>query len=286
MALPDVRRRTTRSSSDACTACGTPFAPADPTGRARGPGDAAGCFGVVVDLPGAGARKAGRPLDGLARGMLFTMTFGLALLIGWRGPGRPVFARASCSSLGAGVYLGSASEAHRVAAGGGLFVSSRPLMWATVGLMLLSVISLAVVRGTRDGSVGFPAVEHAEGSIEIDAPLEDVMEVIEDYEAYPEWAEVNRADPATGGGGPRHGGAVRGRRAGARKGHLHAFLPLRPRRHGVVLDDQGGAGGHPRHPRRVPARRALRRPHQGHVSAGRRVGRAGPGFIRSEGASV
>ncbi len=35
-------------------------------------------------------------------------------------------------------------------------------------------------------------MEHAEGSIEIDAPLEDVMEVIEDYESYPEWADVNR----------------------------------------------------------------------------------------------
>lgn len=37
-------------------------------------------------------------------------------------------------------------------------------------------------------------MEHAEGSIEIDAPLEDVMEVLENYEAYPEWAEVNRVD--------------------------------------------------------------------------------------------
>jgi uncharacterized membrane protein len=37
-------------------------------------------------------------------------------------------------------------------------------------------------------------MEHAEGSIEIDAPLEDVMEVIEDYEAYPEWAEVQRVN--------------------------------------------------------------------------------------------
>ena len=34
-------------------------------------------------------------------------------------------------------------------------------------------------------------MEHAEGSILIDAPLEDVMEVIEDYESYPEWADVN-----------------------------------------------------------------------------------------------
>lgn len=37
-------------------------------------------------------------------------------------------------------------------------------------------------------------MEHAEGSIVIEAPLEDVMEVIEDYEAYPEWAEVQRVD--------------------------------------------------------------------------------------------
>jgi uncharacterized membrane protein len=37
-------------------------------------------------------------------------------------------------------------------------------------------------------------MEHAEGSIVIEAPLEDVMEVIEDYEAYPEWAEVQRVE--------------------------------------------------------------------------------------------
>ena len=30
-------------------------------------------------------------------------------------------------------------------------------------------------------------MEHAEGSVIIEAPLEDVMEVIEDYESYPEW---------------------------------------------------------------------------------------------------
>jgi uncharacterized membrane protein len=37
-------------------------------------------------------------------------------------------------------------------------------------------------------------MEHAEGSIVIEAPLEDVMEVIEDYEAYPAWAEVRRVE--------------------------------------------------------------------------------------------
>jgi uncharacterized membrane protein len=46
-------------------------------------------------------------------------------------------------------------------------------------------------------------MEQAEGSIVIDAPLEDVMDVIEDVEAYPEWAEVNRVDVLQRGPGGR-----------------------------------------------------------------------------------
>ena len=46
-------------------------------------------------------------------------------------------------------------------------------------------------------------MEHAEGSIVIDAPLEDVMEVIEDYEAYPEWADVRSVEVRQRGEGGR-----------------------------------------------------------------------------------
>ncbi|MET0801728.1 MAG: SRPBCC family protein [Actinomycetota bacterium] len=46
-------------------------------------------------------------------------------------------------------------------------------------------------------------MEHAEGSIVIDAPLEDVMEVIEDYEAYPEWADVRWVEVRRRGEGGR-----------------------------------------------------------------------------------
>lgn len=46
-------------------------------------------------------------------------------------------------------------------------------------------------------------MEHAEGSIVIQAPLEDVMEVIEDYEAYPDWAEVQRVEVKQRGAGGR-----------------------------------------------------------------------------------
>jgi hypothetical protein len=46
-------------------------------------------------------------------------------------------------------------------------------------------------------------MEHAEGSIVIEAPLEDVMEVIEAYEDYPEWADVRTVDVRQRGEGNR-----------------------------------------------------------------------------------
>jgi len=46
-------------------------------------------------------------------------------------------------------------------------------------------------------------VESAEGAIVIAAPLEDVMEVIEDYERYPEWAEVRSVEVRERGEGGR-----------------------------------------------------------------------------------
>jgi len=46
-------------------------------------------------------------------------------------------------------------------------------------------------------------MEHAEGSIVIEAPLEDIVEVLEDFEAYPEWADVRTVDVRQRGEGGR-----------------------------------------------------------------------------------
>jgi uncharacterized membrane protein len=46
-------------------------------------------------------------------------------------------------------------------------------------------------------------MEHAEGSTIVEAPIEDVMEVIEDYEAYPEWSDVETVDVLRRGEGGR-----------------------------------------------------------------------------------
>lgn len=46
-------------------------------------------------------------------------------------------------------------------------------------------------------------MEHAEGSLVVDAPLPDVMEVIEAFESYPQWADVRSAVVKSRGEGGR-----------------------------------------------------------------------------------
>jgi carbon monoxide dehydrogenase subunit G len=46
-------------------------------------------------------------------------------------------------------------------------------------------------------------MEQAEGSVVIEAPLEEIMEVIEDFESYPEWADVRSVDVRQRGEGGR-----------------------------------------------------------------------------------
>jgi carbon monoxide dehydrogenase subunit G len=46
-------------------------------------------------------------------------------------------------------------------------------------------------------------MDQAEGSIVVDAPFEDIMEVIEDYESYPEWADVKTVEVRQRGEGGR-----------------------------------------------------------------------------------
>jgi carbon monoxide dehydrogenase subunit G len=46
-------------------------------------------------------------------------------------------------------------------------------------------------------------MEQAEGSVIVEAPLEDIMEVIEDFESYPEWADVRSVEVRKRGEGGR-----------------------------------------------------------------------------------
>lgn len=46
-------------------------------------------------------------------------------------------------------------------------------------------------------------MEQAEGHVVVEAPLEDIMEVIEDFESYPEWADVRSVEVRKRGEGGR-----------------------------------------------------------------------------------
>jgi hypothetical protein len=131
--------------ADACTTCGTSFGSLlslDGQREPIGPRDA---LAWSLVFPGVGHQRLGLGLDGLARGILFTMTFGMALLLGFGAARGPTFALFLLYLLLAiGTYSVTAWEAYRVAQGAPLFVPSRPLMWVTVVLMLVSVVALAI----------------------------------------------------------------------------------------------------------------------------------------------
>ena len=113
----------------------------------------AGCVPVVAGVPGRRPCE-GRPrADGIARGTLFVLTFGLALVIVLSGvSSAPVFAVVALLLISAlTIYLGSAAEAYRIADGGSPFVSARVLLWATVALIMISVSLLAMSVVTVSG---------------------------------------------------------------------------------------------------------------------------------------
>lgn len=127
--------------------CGTPFGQLFREEAASGPTvSPRDAFLWSLTFPGVGHAKAGRTPDGIARGTLFTLTFGLALVIVTSGVSTaPVFG-VVVLLLGSALvlYLGSAAEAYRIASGGTTFVSARALLWATVALIMISVSLLAL----------------------------------------------------------------------------------------------------------------------------------------------
>jgi hypothetical protein len=131
---------------DVCGVCGTSFGQLlrqEEAAPSVSPRDA---FLWSLVFPGVGHAKAGRAPDGIARGTLFALTFGLALVIVLSGVATPAVLGVVVLLLVSALvlYLGSAAEAYRIADGGSPFVSARALLWATVALVMLSVSLLAL----------------------------------------------------------------------------------------------------------------------------------------------
>ncbi len=135
---------------DVCATCGTPFAALMRQERARPNVDRRDAFRRSLLYPGLGHRMVGRELDGVARGVLFTMLLIATVMLAFSGvpSGAVRFLFLLYAAATVGVYLMTALEAARLADGGDLLVSSRVLLWVTVAILLVSVVMVSLVIGT------------------------------------------------------------------------------------------------------------------------------------------
>jgi hypothetical protein len=140
-------------AADVCTACGTPFSRLFRDDEAERPSvEPRDALAWSLVFPGLGHRMLGRPLDGLARGVLFGVAFLFAVLTGLGARNGLLFGVfVLFLVVGLGVYVMTAYEAYRMAQGGDVLVGSRTLLWALVLVIFLAVALLAVsaVSSTR-----------------------------------------------------------------------------------------------------------------------------------------
>ncbi len=136
---------------DFCQTCGASFASLMRQETMHVKVDPRAAFRRSLLFPGSGHRMIpGREVDGLARSVLFAMLLLATLMLGLSGVRAGAVLLLFLAYLAAtiGVYLLTAFEAARLAEGGEPLVSSRALLWATVAILLLSILVVAFVIGT------------------------------------------------------------------------------------------------------------------------------------------
>jgi hypothetical protein len=131
---------------DICAVCGTPFAQVMRASVGVPHVDPRDAVVRSLIFPGLGHRALGRNVDGLARGVLFAVTFGLGVLLAIAAAGSAALVGAFVLFLaaGIGVYVMSAVEAHRLASGGQLLVPTHILMWVLVGVVFVGITLLVI----------------------------------------------------------------------------------------------------------------------------------------------
>lgn len=133
-----------------CTVCGTPFArlfDQPKTSREVDP-EVAAVWSLA--FPGLGHWRLGRKGDAVARFVVFAWAFGALLVLlasrfgkGGLGPTLPLFTVFLLGS--AVVYASSALDAYRLASGERPLVSSRALLWGSVGMIVVSVLVATLI---------------------------------------------------------------------------------------------------------------------------------------------
>ena len=135
---------------DRCDRCGTPFAAlfAEPEEPVVVAPSRAMAWSLL--LPGLGHWMLGRKLDGIARMVLFLWTAGTVLVLltsrsGQGGLGSAALLLLLFLVATVALYVTSAIDARRIASGDDPSVGSRMLLWAAVGLVVVSVLLATVL---------------------------------------------------------------------------------------------------------------------------------------------
>lgn len=136
---------------DFCATCGASFASLMRQETTRVRVDPRVAFRRSLMFPGLGHRMIpGREVDGFARGVLFAMLLIATLMLGFSGvhAGAVLFLFLVYLAATVLVYVMTAFEAARLAEGGEPLVSSKALLWATVAILIMSIVVVALVIGT------------------------------------------------------------------------------------------------------------------------------------------
>jgi hypothetical protein len=136
---------------DFCSTCGASFASLMRQETTKVRVDPRAAFRRSLLFPGLGHRMIpGREVDGFARGVLFAMLLIATVMLGLSGvhAGAVLFLFLVYLSASVLVYVLTAFEAARLAEGGEPLVSSRALLWATVAILIMSIVVVALVIGT------------------------------------------------------------------------------------------------------------------------------------------
>ena len=128
-----------------CSTCGTPFALLFRENAERPAMDPQSAAMWSMVFPGLGHWRLGRRADAVARFTMFGWAFGALMILvvsrvgkGGFGPTFPLFLLFAFASVT--IYVLSAVDAYRIAEGEQPLVSSRALLWASAGLVVLSVL--------------------------------------------------------------------------------------------------------------------------------------------------
>jgi hypothetical protein len=138
---------------EVCETCGTPFATVM-RGVDRQQVDPKVARTRSMIFPGAGHAMLGFPIDGFARGAVFTLSLGLAIFLWMSVPrsGPMLLAITLLVGTAVGVYALSLTETRQLSErGGGLLIPSKYLLWGCVALMFLIVgtIALSIAGNAR-----------------------------------------------------------------------------------------------------------------------------------------